>query len=468
LVHAVQQPLFPPQFLTLSTGGGRLRIERARAATTARLICDLRLPAKSAERVDVLADWSEHMDDETSTQAPDQPVKVSVKAFDIQLAGREGETTPDIERFEVRREQDFGDTKHRRVAYTFSATTRFKEFFPEGTTPLTNDSEKQIVHIPSTLRPAAPEPLYVVPTFEWNFPPPFDTQSTRTYTHTRSGNGVRVYLKRPWYASGEDEFLGVVIASTPVGTDIPETAEPFLTRMGSDPLWPAQTSARPAGYPRLFRFPKAVDAAERLRLQSEGGVIGAALPLEDAGGYQVNVACHHVDYNRERQLWFADIVVFPNDPDPPYFPFIKLALVRYQPFALDGLNMSSLAIADIAQLAPNRKASMTIHSDSNQVDVEVTGNFIDTNVVKVSLEARRDFVPDESIGWTKTSITDRRMSVEGNGVQKHWRATLPLTDVPPVYRLVIKEYETIESDESSTTERLVYADTFRSDGQGNQ
>ena len=64
--------------------------------------------------------------------------------------------------------------------------------------------------------------LYVVPTWTWN------EQTVRgltvaaqgrraasTFLRTRTGGGLRVYMNRPWYSSGVDELLGVVLEDQP-------------------------------------------------------------------------------------------------------------------------------------------------------------------------------------------------------------------------------------------------------------
>ena len=51
--------------------------------------------------------------------------------------------------------------------------------------------------------------LYAVPTFGWQ-----QSADNGTLTSTRRGGGVRVYLGRSWWSSGEGELLGVVLGSS--------------------------------------------------------------------------------------------------------------------------------------------------------------------------------------------------------------------------------------------------------------
>ena len=70
--------------------------------------------------------------------------------------------------------------------------------------PVTRSSAERpaatVLDIPSSARPAAPRVLYAVPTFGWS-----DSTTTTGQTSTRKGNGLRVYLDRPWWSTGQDE-----------------------------------------------------------------------------------------------------------------------------------------------------------------------------------------------------------------------------------------------------------------------
>ena len=46
---------------------------------------------------------------------------------------------------------------------------------------------------------------------------------------------------------------------------------------------------------------------------------------------KIDVAGHEVNYDAERQLWYCDMQI---DAGNTYYPFIRLALVRYQPNSL--------------------------------------------------------------------------------------------------------------------------------------
>ena len=62
--------------------------------------------------------------------------------------------------------------------------------------------------------------------------------SGTSQTVTRLGNGLRVWLDRPWFSSGDGELLGVVLFGDGARfTDIPARMLPMVTQWGIDPLW---------------------------------------------------------------------------------------------------------------------------------------------------------------------------------------------------------------------------------------
>ncbi len=232
----------------------------------------------------------------------------------------------------------FGDTKHRTVTYTARSTSRFREYFPAGEgLDFTRASAPVTVQVPASARPAAPLVRYVVPTFGWE-----RQTATNVKRSVRLGGGLRVYLDRPWFSSGADELLGVVLFDEGFPVDR-ERWKPFVTQWGLDPTW---ETALLDTIPSSWQFPlrHAAESAVSLQERTPVGVDGTP--------GRVAVAGHSVAYDAERCLWYADIVVEPSED--VYSPFIRLALARYQPYALDDAKLSRVVLADFAQLTPDR------------------------------------------------------------------------------------------------------------------
>jgi hypothetical protein len=136
-----------------------------------------------------------------------------------------------------------GDTKYHRVTYWPIATTRFREYFPPAITsdpqnlirPLAAEAPlTTVIDIPNSSRPAAPKPLYLLPTFRWG-----EQEAGNILSKERRGNGLRVYLERPWFSSGDGERLGVVIRPPDIDfeSEAGEALRPYTSQWGMDRLW---------------------------------------------------------------------------------------------------------------------------------------------------------------------------------------------------------------------------------------
>jgi hypothetical protein len=175
------------------------------------------------------------------------------------------------ERFRFQGLHRFGDTKYRCVAYTAIGTTRYREYFrpiPDEETDIlakgklpprwTRSSIPIMLDILNSAQPEAPKILYVIPTFKWE---------TSPQGHRRVGGGLRVYLDRPWYSSGDGEQLAVVLYPD-AKANLPEKAKAFVTQWGLDPLWetgekirisPGQISKQPASrFNQTIKRPKVI------------------------------------------------------------------------------------------------------------------------------------------------------------------------------------------------------------------
>ena len=349
----------------------------------------------------------------------------------------------------VQYRHEFGDTKYRRVTYTATATTRFREYFPadqiaNGSLKLTRESQPVTIDVPSSARPAAPKVLYVIPTFGWQ-----RGANDTGATSRRFGGGLRVYLERPWYSSGDGELLGVVLYTqmkSPVAlaTMFAKTDDsllkPYVTQWGADPIWAAGNIG-------------AVPAFGDFR----GAVTEDGLHLDELPGARVAVAGYPVQYDETRQLWFADIEI---DPGAAYYPFVRLALARYQPNSVKtadtDVKLSRVVLAEYAQLAPDRTASVTV-VERRRIDVSVTGpTYRGPRMgareaqMKVTLETRNPQIPGE-LGWVPVAKGEYPMYLTFKERQSTWVGQIPLPDdyQHGKYRLVIQEYEWFHADKAS-------------------
>lgn len=214
------------------------------------------------------------------------------------------------------------------------------------------------VAVPSSARPVAPKVVDVLPTFGWE-----QDSTADGATSTRRGNGLRIYLERPWWSSGAGELLGVVVwppadQPSPPELDDEDPLRPYVTQWGEDPV--SSAGALSSRYPGVSTFPAAAAS-------------GAGYTLDEVGplGPAVNVAGHPVDYDQARDLWYCDIDV---EPGPAYQPFVRLALARYQPVSVPDAHLSCVVLADFVQLAPDRFATVVFdQSDPATATITLSG-----------------------------------------------------------------------------------------------
>ncbi|MFI5591867.1 hypothetical protein ACIA5G_42935 [Amycolatopsis sp. NPDC051758] len=476
LVHAIKQPLTPPALVK------PLAVRRP-GETSARIIDRLGFDRPSTSRVDLQAAWTEQVDS-PALPAP-VPQASSAAAFGVVAhpADPVGQVLPVDERHE------FHDTKYRRVTYTPIGTSRFAEYFLQRATvkpgssavvvnkggivpasdvvrtgsityvrgadytvdyvqgtvtwlaspapasvevayvppPITRAGAALTVDVPSSARPSAPDIAYVVPTFGWT------TETTASQvTSTRRGNGLRVFLNRPWYSSGDGEQLGVLLAD---GPSVPADLNRYVTDWAQDPAWKSAAFTRP---PQLGDFPLAVHPRADLKLV-EGAVS------------RVAVAPHDVVYDAERKLWFCDITFAAPQPSP-YTPFVRLALARYQPVSVPDVELSAVVQAQFAQLSPDRIAT-AVFTSPTAVRLTVTGTM---PAPATELSAQLQVADPALSGNVAWQASGSPVALTASSTGWTGTVTLPAARGSRPFRLVLTESE--RPDQGGA--RLVYADAL--------
>jgi len=515
LVHAVQQPLVTPDLSDLKTLKGF-------GNTYATLEDKFPISGKSTIKVDVLSEWDElidplseptwrtlkgkahvvelpvqYGDTEIVMGSPQEPAApggvrtfTPIRAMGVPMMRvRAGEPKPDRMSLAPRLlmlrvmgpRHEFGDTKYRSVKYKAVATTRFREYFPftdedisSGKAKITRENKPVTVDVLSSARPLPPRVRYVIPTFGWE-----TEQAAGGTTSKRLGGGLRVYLERPWFSSGEGELLGVVLPSKQAtvaaravralaGGGIAESLKRYVTQTGADPIF-RSGSMKPAPDPSDFG----------LAVQSEDG-----LTLDEVPGAKVAVVGHKVQFDPSRQLWYCDIQLNPQDS---YYPFVRLALARYQPKSVqtdtEDCKLSHVVLADFAQLAPDRAAGVSYDAANRMAQVSVTGMAYGGPLgggseMEMTLETRQPGVAGP-LGWVPAGDAVPLTLTKLNDRLSAWVGRLPVPgDQPPErFRVVVKEYERFVVDNAPegapkpamvvvqpTDRRLVYADVLKLGG----
>lgn len=412
-VHAVQRPLLDPDFVMLSV------LDRSPGQTSVQPLIHMRCSVDSTDRLDLYGEWNEPEDDAALPESkigPGNRLRWDV-AFQVKVTGPQHYasdgvapgvpdhtiTATDVIAINNAMHQriapkahEFHDTRYRRIEYWFDATTRFREFLPPDLLTTLVDGQRvpsearikvtgarQVTWIPNSAPPPAAKVLYVVPTFMWKR----ELDEHGAFSSRRGGGGLRVYLDRGWNASGYGEMLAVVL---PPGSfaDDPDKApagapyETYVTLWGNDPIW--DSAFVPGLAPALAHFPRSRTAPDPTGAwlppnapaaecdQRPGAFLVSSLY---PGGPQartarVDVAPHDVFYDDERQLWYCDIEI---EAGASYFPFVRLALARYQPTSSPGAHLSNVVLSDIMALTPHRWLNVTPAADDRRVRVAVFG-----------------------------------------------------------------------------------------------
>jgi hypothetical protein len=509
-VHAVRQPNTAPG-LSADFAATRLNPGDTTAAVTGSAAVD----SASTDRVDVLADWKEPVDDGTNADpVMPQPFSADLGHVDAPddasnsvVLGAAG--TPLV--------QHFGDTKRHDVSYQAVATTRYAKYFNEtaavalnGTTPtslpgllgfgvapgtvavvdpsgsptytegtdysvdypngtvariatgsipdgatesvtyvpapvtrssLENEPGGRLITIPSSANPIKPSVRSVLP--GWSF----DTSSsTGSESSSRQGGLVRVYLDRPWWSSGPEEVLGVVLNID---------SGDVTTGYGSDPAHPtgSMAEATRSDFPLATIFPS------------------TALELPGGTG-PIDVAGHDVSFDSDRNLWFCDILI--NPLAQQYFPWVQLVLCRYQPGSLGGNELSPSVVLDMAQAVPNRLVVATTSginpSTTSSVPVQVagpiaTGPYGLQNIVQAVVQQQSGGT--DEVNWVNTAAPVALKLTSGTSSSGTWKGAVQRPAGSGPFRLLVTESEryypgpnpaTPTSPGGRIATRLVYAD----------
>jgi hypothetical protein len=328
--------------------------------------------------------------------------------------------------------------------------------------------------VPASARPLAASPVYVLPTFGWQ-----RQTETNVMRSVRFGGGLRVYLRRPWFSSGEGELLGVALWSYESGQLDPadrDKFKPFVTQWGMDPIW---QTADLSGAPSIGNFPDAAahDFGVTLEEAAARSTIGAP-GLVDVVGFPP-------EFDDNHGLWFADLTI--DTFTPTYMPFVRLALVRYQPSALLDAKISRVVLADVAQLTPDRSAVVTGDPyHPRRLNVVVSGVAprgpepgpdLRPTEIQVRVQQRDESVGGD-LGWSDAPAETATVAATSDGPVAGqpdlviWAGGVTFADDPKPgqFRLLVEEREYITScgpAEAGRTGpqpgRLIYAETFELD-----
>lgn len=460
LVHAVQRPLKQPVLELLPEA------PRPAGATAEHLAGTIRLDQGSTDRIELVARWTEVVDegDEGRNERPMTTPVFDLLTAKLLLQGEPGTAPATLQdgtlTFSTRRaeaagatqpeKQEFGDTRHRRVFYHPVAGTAFGDCFPpqlaeHDPSALTVAGAAVEHSVPSSARPTAPRVLYCVPTlsFETAEGPP------GTVVRRRRGRGIRVFLQRPWFSSGDGELLGVILGPV-TGAGVPAADAPGVTLMGRDPI---HRSAEVVA-PTVSMFTNAVRPAEELT------------PVAPEGAHStVTVVGFAPRFDPRGDRWFCDLDL---DTGNACLPFLRLALVRWQPNSIAGCEISPVVVTDLVQTLPDRELRVKLDGTPT---VSVTGPSYDPvdsppPRITATVQRRSEDISDEDLAWVTlhdTTVTLTSVDAASTRTPSYiGQVPLPPGARRDRLRLLIMETDGIPPDAGTpptTPGPVVYCDT---------
>ena len=161
-------------------------------------------------------------------------------------------------------------------------------------------------------------------------------------------------------------------ASAQATNPYPISLNNLVTAWGRDPIWEVSNESC------LQHIPPA--AFTNQLVQDPVKVVPLELSnpnthlLSDPSAQKVALALYKPERHQESCRWYVDIHIEP--PERTYFPFVRLAMARYQPHSLPGCAISKIITTEFVQLTPHRTASIEIIKDDEketEVQVSVSG-----------------------------------------------------------------------------------------------
>ncbi|KAB1984180.1 peptidoglycan-binding protein [Streptomyces triticiradicis] len=335
----------------------------------------------------------------------------------------------------VLQNHEFGDTRHRTVCYRPVAGSRFADCFPAqfadpGESALTVTGTPQEHSVPSSAAPTAPRLLYCMPTLALERA----TGPSGAIVQRRLGGGIRVYVDRPWYSSGDGELLGVVLGEPP-GGDPASVRDSWVTLMGRDPLH----RSAPVVAPTADMFTNAVQRSGPLSVTTPSG----PLPVTVVG------FAPQFDADEKGGRWFFDLEM---DTGDVCLPFVRLALVRFQPESIPGHEISPVVLADLVRTLPDRELTVR---PGPVLSVSVTGPSWDPTdspppLITAVLQRRHEVVGDDDLGWVTLDDTSTPLtSIDADSSHRPFytgQVTVPPVGPGVPLRLTVVETENIPAD----------------------
>ena len=413
-VHVVPVPVRAPHFSEAEPLKGRLAaslptrnsfiaqrfevLRENRGETVCKFAGDIEFHRASTARLECIAAWDEVTDEQGTIfqrnhqRHPMFSIEPIVGALDFPNKDITSELPPDNDLLLLKENRtsvgrvdnediqnrvlhyDFGDAKARLVNFSLRATSRFLKDFPENRLSKVRETGPETSRwVKATMPPAPPVVAYVVPLLE-----SIGETRDNARIQRRQGGWFRVWLERPWYTSGDGELLALVCwppdifrprggaadylidkarAWGTLGKDeVPDRLSGLYTGWGLDPIWEQSANLK---YIPPGAFSNRLDVGVVQVVPSQ--LLQGDKPCPSD---QLGLALYKPLYHERERRWYADIHIQPEEE--AYFPFVRLALARYQPNAIEGCELSEIVTSEFIQLLPERSASVRVQKGKSE------------------------------------------------------------------------------------------------------
>ena len=474
IVHVSQRPIIRP--CCTITLGDRLENESGQ-----RLAADLSFDPGSTGSLELYASWRE-VEGRLAALLQGAPVSVEIAKLVEKFNPDDFHSVIDLEDKEctepVRHPvtykalclQEFNDFKHRKVAYWSRAIGAVALNNSDDTAlpSIADGQEKALMetegdidvshprvkHILASKAPPPPQIRYLVPAFR------FDSESSKHHIRRTRKGVLALHLDGDWFASGEDEQLAIVLLAPTAGdyNSIRDACDEIASFWGADPI--RQSDQSLSRLPDLLKpeyFAGNVLRMDDYKLSYKGNEFTTSLLLFNP------VVC------KEASSWRVEIPL--ENPSGVSRPFVRFAFARYQPFALSGLHLSDVVVADYIQLSDRREVVIYCDPQSSRLlDVTVYGSYSEGQEeaarfrMKAWLERRCSGLLDGGqSAWLRdeesTSVELVRAIRDGRACW-HCRIETPESKSAHHYRVALLEVEeySVGDGTSKRGERPIYFD----------
>lgn len=262
------------------------------------------------------------------------------------------------------------------------------------------------VVVPASRRPKIPEIFEIIPSVARDV-----REEDGTIRIRHNGQVLRFFLERPWWTSGRDEQLAVVLFGDPTNSVL-----------GRDPVFAGSG------------LPAPMEDTDWRRATVRGTFDG------------LDVAGHSVQWDADSERWVADLEV---SADVGYRPFLRPVVCRLQPDAIAAAHLSERVIADPHRFGVQRQVQ--IRPGQSSVAVTVTGpdndgvtheGTLHRNEVDAYFQVREAGVVDPDLAWMDVPLSMTRLERRERGDGwTNWTAKLPIPTPGVEHRLVLEETE---------------------------